>query len=96
LTHNRLRVPLALAVALIFPVALAACGRKGGLDLPPSAAVTQPALAAPSAPAAAPTTFIDPTTPTGAAQQAPAQTGQAKLVAPPVEKKTFFLDPLLQ
>jgi len=90
---------LALAAALILCLALAACGRKGLLDPPPSAAVAQPAPVASSAPAAAPTAFIDPTTPTGAAQEAPVQTevaSQAKPIAPPVEKKTFFLDLLLQ
>jgi len=32
-----------LAVLLVMAVALASCGRKGGLDAPPSAAIDQPA-----------------------------------------------------
>jgi predicted small lipoprotein YifL len=64
---------------------LVACGRKGPLDPPPSAAIPEP-------PSAAQKAYIDPTTPTGAAQPAPV--AQASPAAPP-QKKTFFLDPLL-
>lgn len=98
MTSNRLRAARVLAFALILPLALAACGRKGALDPPPSAAIPPPAQSAPGAPGAAPTTFIDPTTPVGGAQEtrpAPVQTTQAAPAAQP-PKKTFFLDPLIQ
>jgi predicted small lipoprotein YifL len=88
LACDRVRLAGALAVALVLPLALAACGRKGPLDPPPSAAISQPA---PTGPAR--TTYIDPTTPTGGAQPATVQTTQA---APPPPKKTFPLDFLIQ
>jgi predicted small lipoprotein YifL len=88
LAGNRLSVARVLAVALLLPLALVACGRKGPLDPPPSAAIPpQPATAAPAR-------YIDPTSPTGGAQAAPMQTTQ---VAPaPPQKKSFLLDPLIQ
>jgi predicted small lipoprotein YifL len=77
--------PLAAALAL------AACGRKGGLDAPPSAAVAQPAPAEPTlgeAPAEQPffSGFVrppqpEPAPPAGAPQPPP--------------KRTFLLDWLL-
>jgi predicted small lipoprotein YifL len=36
---------MAMIGALIAALGLAACGRKSGLDLPPSAAVSEPAVA---------------------------------------------------
>jgi predicted small lipoprotein YifL len=90
LTRNLLSVSRALAIALVLPLALAACGRKGPLDPPPSAELPP---APPPGPASS--NFIDPTTPTGGAQQAPVQTTQAAPVAQP-PKKTFLLDPLIQ
>jgi predicted small lipoprotein YifL len=74
----------ALAVALIVPLALAGCGRKGPLDPPPSASIPPPAPAAQSG-------YIDPMTPTGGAQQARQQPPPA-----PPQQKTFLLDPLLR
>ncbi len=95
LALDRFRFPFALAVATIAALALAGCGRRGTPELPPNPAV-QPAPSA-SAPGAAPRAFIDPTTPTGGPQETPVQTAsQAKPAAPPAEKKTFFLDFLLQ
>ncbi len=85
---DRVSLAGALVVALVLPLAVAGCGRKGPLDPPPSAALPQPA---PSAPAR--TTYVDPTTPTGGAQPAAVQTTQA---APPPPKKTFPLDFLIQ
>jgi predicted small lipoprotein YifL len=82
-------------VAVVLPLALGACGRKGSLDPPPSAAVPPPPQNAPGPSGAGPTSFIDPMTPTGGAQQAPVQTTQANPVAQP-PKKRFFLDPLIQ
>ncbi len=88
-----------LAMALILPLGLAACGRKGPLDPPPSAAIPAEPASRP-----APTTFIDPTTPTGGPQQAapvaPVQTTQAAPATRPAKTqpalKSFFLDPLVQ
>lgn len=82
-------------MALIVPLALAGCGRKGALDPPPSAATPPPPALQPR-PAPSTTGLIDPLTPTGEAQQAPppVQTTQAAPAQP--EKKTFLLDPLIQ
>ena len=85
-------------MALIVPLALAGCGRKGPLDTPPSAATPPPPTQLPR-PAPSTTGLIDPLTPSGEAQQAlpppPVQTTQAAPASPP-EKKTFLLDPLIQ
>ena len=56
-------------MALIVPLALGACGRKGALDPPPSAATPPPPALQPQ-PAPSTTGLIDPLTPTGEAQQA--------------------------
>lgn len=89
------RVACALVVALIAPLALGACGRKGALDPPPSAATPPPPALQPQ-PAPSTTGLIDPLTPTGEAQQAlppPVQTTQA----PPAraQRSGFLLDPLI-
>jgi predicted small lipoprotein YifL len=87
----RLGVRWTLAVALVLPLALVACGRKGSLDPPPDSAVPQQVPATPAVPpGASPTNFIDPTTPTGAAQPAPVQT-----TTPPAQK-SFILDPFIR
>ena len=84
----------ALAVALIVPLALAGCGRKGPLDPPPSAA-TPPPPTQQYQPAPSTTGLIDPLTPTGQAQQAPpVQTTQVAPAQP--QRKSFLLDPLIQ
>jgi len=98
LAGNRRDLARALVLALILPLALSACGRKGPLDPPPSAATPSPLPAPSTAPGPGPTTFIDPLTPTGQAQPAapppaPVQTTRA---APAAKKKTFLLDPLIQ
>jgi predicted small lipoprotein YifL len=101
LAGNRLSVRMTLVVALIAPLALAACGRKGPLDPPPSAATPPP----PTTPVPAPTGFIDPTTPTGEAQPAPVRTTQAAPPPPPQATppgtshplwNSFLLDPLIR
>jgi len=97
LASDRLSIPRALALVLVLPLALGACGRKGPLDPPPSAAIPPPGPAAPGAPTAAPTTSVDPMTPAGAAEQAqpaPVQTTQTN--PPPQGPKTFLLDPLIR
>jgi predicted small lipoprotein YifL len=83
-----------LAVALIVPLALGACGRKGPLDPPPSAATPPPPALQPQA-APSTTGLIDPLTPLGQPQQAPPPV-QTTQVAPAPQRKSFLLDPLIQ
>lgn len=68
-----------LAVAMTLAAALAACGRKGPLDLPPSAAAPQPTQQATG------TGLLTP--PIGSSAPAQAQPG------PP--NRPFLLDPML-
>ncbi len=91
MARDRFKFPFALAAAIIIALGLVACGRNG-IPEAPSSPAAQPAPST-SAPGAAPTTFIDPTTPTGGPQETAAQ---AKPATPPAQKKTFFLDFLLQ
>ena len=81
-------------MALIVPLALGACGRKGALDPPPSAATPPPPALQPQ-PVPSTTGLIDPLTPTGQAQQAPPPV-QTTQVAPAPARKSFLLDPLIQ
>jgi predicted small lipoprotein YifL len=83
-----------ILVVVVACIGLAACGRKGPLDPPPSAAIP-PVPNTSSAPAAKPA-FIDPTTPTGAPQQAAVQTSQAQPATPAAQNNSFFLDFLLK
>lgn len=96
MAENR-RVICALAAALLVPLALAGCGRKGPLDPPPSAA-TPPPPTQQYQPAPSTTGLIDPLTPTGEAQQTlpqpPVQTTRAAPTQP--ARKSFLLDPLIQ
>lgn len=85
----------ALAVALIVPLALAGCGRKGPLDPPPSAA-TPPPPTQQYQPAPSTTGLIDPLTPTGQAQQAPPPVQTTQVAPGPPQRKSFLLDPLIQ
>jgi hypothetical protein len=81
-------------VALVLPLVLAACGRKGSLDPPPDSAVPQQVPATPGVPpGASPTNYIDPMTAIGGAQPAPVQATTA--TAPPAQK-TFILDPFIR
>ena len=85
----------ALAVALIVPLALAGCGRKGPLDLPPSAAMPPPPTQQ-YQPAPSTTGLIDPLTPTGQAQQAPPPVQTTQVAPAQPQRKGFLLDPLIQ
>jgi predicted small lipoprotein YifL len=96
LAAHRLSFAGVLVVALIAPLALTACGRKGPLDPPPSAQL-------PAAPAAAnvgpgPRTYVDPLTPIGTAQQAapPVVATQALPAPTQPSARTFILDPLIR
>ena len=84
---------VAVAVALVVPLTLAACGRKGPLDPPPSSQLPPPPAASP---APAQQGFLDPLTPIGTAQQAqPVVAAQALPVPSQPASKTFILDPLI-
>ena len=77
---------LAAAGALVLGLALGGCGRKGGLDAPPSAAVGDaPVAAAPSAPSAPSE---------GGLFGRPAEPPEAP-AATPAARRTFLLDWLL-
>jgi predicted small lipoprotein YifL len=85
LTLYRLPARLAVAGVLIAALGLAACGRKGPLELPPEAAIGQQSPAPPVLP------------PAGAAATA-APNGfdvYGNPIAPPGPRRTFILDPLL-
>jgi predicted small lipoprotein YifL len=99
LASNRLSLGSALVLALVLPLALAACGRKGPLDPPPSAELPPAPAAAPaSSVAPGPRTYVDPLTPIGTAQQqAPPVVATQALPAPTQPaNKTFILDPLIR
>jgi len=90
----RLRASLigALSVALL----LSGCGRKAGLDPPPSGrAGLLPAWSTPAPAAGAEP--VDPNAPAGAPVRPPRRDfdEQGRPIAPPGEKKRFFLDWLL-
>jgi predicted small lipoprotein YifL len=94
LSHHRLSIPCAVAVALVLPLALTACGRKGPLDPPPSAEL--PVASQPSA-AAPPQTYVDPLTPIGTAQETrPAVAAQALPAPTQPAARSFILDPLIR
>jgi predicted small lipoprotein YifL len=69
----------AVVAAVIAATGLAGCGRKSGLDLPPTASLTDPQAVPPGA------------TPTGATPNGP----QAPAQAPPAPPRRFLLDFLL-
>jgi predicted small lipoprotein YifL len=99
LASNRLSFGGALVVALVLPLALAACGRKGPLDPPPSAELPPPPVAAPAANLApGPQTYVDPLTPIGTAQQAAPPVVATQALPAPAQpaNRTFILDPLIR
>jgi predicted small lipoprotein YifL len=91
---------LAFGVALALALSLAACGRKGPLDLPPS---DTPALSSNLTTSQAPASpgitgpgglFGGPASNDPAANTVDAQ--GRPIYQPPAQKKSFILDPLLQ
>jgi predicted small lipoprotein YifL len=46
-SSNRALARMAVVGAMVAALALAGCGRKGGLDLPPAAATSEPGIAEP-------------------------------------------------
>jgi predicted small lipoprotein YifL len=83
--HLRL-AHLAAVGALLGALALGACGRKGPLDLPPSASVTQPE----PPPGDAPDPMFS-----GYARPPQPEPAKPPVTAQPAEKKRFLLDWLL-
>jgi predicted small lipoprotein YifL len=99
LACNRLGFGSALVLALLLPLALTACGRKGALDPPPSAELPPAPAAGPASNVApAPQSYVDPLTPIGTAQQAapPVVATQALPAPSQPASKTFILDPLIR
>jgi predicted small lipoprotein YifL len=99
LARYRLSFGLVLAVAAL---SLAACGRKGSLELPPGPATEPPVAAAPASPL--PSSFMPNSGASGTTT--PQQEDAAAVkngfdahgnpVATPSTKKSFILDPILQ
>jgi hypothetical protein len=88
LADNRLTWAAASAVLAAVALALASCGRNGSPLPPPGPVAATPPPAAASSPGAAP-----------AAQPSAQKNGFDMFgnpVAPPGQKKSFLLDPLLQ
>jgi len=83
---------LALAVALMAALGLAACGRKSGLDPPPSAGLTTPPSYTPR-PSLGEENY-GPASPPAGDHTRTAAAAPASAAEPP-PKKTFFLDFLL-
>ena len=97
---DRLNTAFLLALLGAAGVALAACGRAGPLELPPGPAVAQPGPTAQATPAVAPSSSVG-----GPVEQGPSSheiamkngfDAYGNPVAPPGQKKSFLLDPLLQ
>lgn len=97
----RYRVNAALVLAVLGAAAcgLAACGRSGSLQPPPGPALAQPEPSA-SGPLAAPSSTVDGPVAAGPSAQEKAQKNgfdqYGNPVAPAGQKKSFFLDFLLQ
>ena len=82
---------LALAATMMAALGLAACGRKGGLDPPPSAGLTTPQSYASRPSLGEEANGLTPPPADDRARAAPA----SATAPPPPPKKTFFLDFLL-
>jgi predicted small lipoprotein YifL len=99
LALDRLSVAFALVLLGAAAFGLAACGRAGPLELPPGPAVGVAPTAA-AAPPVAPASIIGGPVASGPTAQETAQKNGfdalGNPVAPPGQKKSFFLDFLLQ
>ena len=101
LAFNRLRAGFALALLGVAAFGLTACGRAGPLELPPGPAVgAAPTAATPPNPSLAPAASLGGPVASGPSAQETAQKNGFDMygnpVAPAGEKKSFFLDFLLQ
>jgi predicted small lipoprotein YifL len=89
---------LAIAAAISLALGLAACGRKGPLDLPPSDTPSPQANANLTQPSPGPSSLFPGSQP----QQAPTQPPNAydaqgrPIYLPPPQNKSFILDPILR
>jgi predicted small lipoprotein YifL len=98
LARYRLSVGVALAAAVAAALSLAACGRKGELELPPGPATQPPIAASPASPTSFMPSYGGPAT----QQQEDAAAvkngfdARGNPVAAPSTKKSFILDPILQ
>jgi predicted small lipoprotein YifL len=98
---RHLRHGLALAVAVAAALSLAACGRKGGLELPPGPETQPPVAAAPTSPSGfLPSTSTAQSAQTQQQDDALAQRSgfdtRGRPVAAPGPSRPFILDPILQ
>jgi predicted small lipoprotein YifL len=98
LARYRLSVGIVLAAAVAGALSLAACGRKGELELPPGPATQPPVAAAP----ALPSSFMPNSSAPATQQQEDAAAvkngfdARGNPVAAPSTKKSFILDPILR
>lgn len=76
------------AILVLAALALGACGRKGGLDLPPQAAATPMGTAAPAADPDANSAAAKGSAMTSSNQPDEVQAARGR-------KRSFFLDPIL-
>ena len=98
MARYRLSVGVALAGAIIAALSLAACGRKGNLELPPGPATEPPVAAAPASPSSFMPSYGAPAT-QQQEEAAAVKNGfdaHGNPVAAPSTKKSFILDPILQ
>jgi predicted small lipoprotein YifL len=99
LARYRLSVGVALAAAVAVALSLAACGRKGELELPPGPASQPPVAAAPVSPTGFMPNYAG-APPTQQQEDAAAVKNgfdaRGNPVAAPSTKKSFILDPILR
>lgn len=88
----RFAAPLALASALVLALALAGCGRRGGVEAPPTSAPEGQANSAAPGPSAV---SLDAAATNIPAAPAPAAKPASPNPQPPLYK-SFFLDPLVK
>jgi predicted small lipoprotein YifL len=97
LARYRLSFGLVLAVAAL---SLAACGRKGELEMPPGPATQPPVAAAPVSPSSFMPSYATSGAPSTQQEDAAAVKNgfdsRGNPVAAPSTRKSFILDPILQ
>jgi predicted small lipoprotein YifL len=101
LARYRLSVGVALAAAVAAALSLAACGRKGALELPPGPATQPPVAAAPASPSSFMPSYGGAGAPTTQQQEDAAAVkngfdSRGNPVATPSTNKSFILDPILR
>jgi len=98
LARYRLSFGLVLAAAAL---SLAACGRKGELEMPPGPATQPPVAAAPASPSSFMPSYATPGAPSTQQQEDAVAVkngfdAHGNPVAAPATKKSFILDPILR